>query len=83
MKVSKAFVGRRGSWAYVGRSRVTMATRAELDRRAHEGQTVVPGGTGGHSLEAQEHLAQGIDQSRVKFMHCYAMNLKLFFSSRV
>lgn len=59
LKVSKAFVGRRGSWAYVGRSRVTMATRAELDRRAHEGQTVVPGGTGGHSLEAQEHLAQG------------------------
>lgn len=33
--------------------------RAELDRRAREGQTVVPGGTGGKSLEAQEHLAEG------------------------
>nr|AHF21582.1 late embryogenesis abundant protein [Tamarix hispida] len=33
--------------------------RAELDRRAREGETVVPGGTGGKSLEAQEHLAQG------------------------
>lgn len=33
--------------------------RAELDRRAREGETVVPGGTGGKSLEAQEHLAEG------------------------
>ncbi|XP_019158271.1 PREDICTED: em protein H5 [Ipomoea nil] len=33
--------------------------RAELDRKAREGQTVVPGGTGGKSLEAQEHLAEG------------------------
>jgi hypothetical protein len=40
-------------------SRVRMATRAELDRRAREGEVVVPGGTGGHTLEAQEHLAEG------------------------
>ncbi|XP_049404974.1 em-like protein [Solanum stenotomum] len=33
--------------------------RAELDRKAREGVTVVPGGTGGKSLEAQEHLAEG------------------------
>ncbi|XWS07622.1 hypothetical protein CRYUN_Cryun41cG0005000 [Craigia yunnanensis] len=32
--------------------------REELDRRAKEGETVVPGGTGGKSLEAQEHLAE-------------------------
>lgn len=34
--------------------------RAELDARARQGETVVPGGTGGKSLEAQEHLAEGI-----------------------
>ncbi|OEL25847.1 Late embryogenesis abundant protein EMB564 [Dichanthelium oligosanthes] len=34
-------------------------TRKELDRKAREGETVVPGGTGGKSLEAQEHLAEG------------------------
>ncbi|PNT71500.1 late embryogenesis abundant protein B19.3 [Brachypodium distachyon] len=33
--------------------------RSELDRKAREGETVVPGGTGGKTLEAQEHLAQG------------------------
>ncbi|RZC79446.1 hypothetical protein C5167_003662 [Papaver somniferum] len=33
--------------------------RQELDARAREGETVVPGGTGGKSLEAQEHLAEG------------------------
>lgn len=33
--------------------------RAELDARARQGETVVPGGTGGKSLEAQEHLAEG------------------------
>ncbi|XP_072960773.1 em protein H5-like [Typha angustifolia] len=37
----------------------TEQERAELDRRAKEGETVVPGGTGGKSLEAQEHLAEG------------------------
>ncbi|XP_010253790.1 PREDICTED: protein EMB-1-like [Nelumbo nucifera] len=33
--------------------------RTELDARARQGETVVPGGTGGKSLEAQEHLAEG------------------------
>ncbi|KAL6531106.1 Em-like protein GEA6 [Orobanche minor] len=33
--------------------------RAELDAKAKQGETVVPGGTGGKSLEAQEHLAEG------------------------
>lgn len=33
--------------------------REELDARARQGETVVPGGTGGKSLEAQEHLAEG------------------------
>ncbi|ESR42670.1 Em-like protein GEA6 [Citrus sinensis] len=33
--------------------------RAELDQRARQGETVVPGGTRGKSLEAQEHLAEG------------------------
>lgn len=33
--------------------------RKELDTRARQGETVVPGGTGGKSLEAQEHLAEG------------------------
>ncbi|EXB88407.1 hypothetical protein L484_007690 [Morus notabilis] len=34
-------------------------SRQELDARAKQGETVVPGGTGGKSLEAQEHLAEG------------------------
>ncbi|XP_015950428.1 protein SLE2 [Arachis duranensis] len=33
--------------------------RQELDERAKQGETVVSGGTGGKSLEAQEHLAEG------------------------
>lgn len=33
--------------------------RKELDEKAKQGETVVPGGTGGKSLEAQEHLAEG------------------------
>ncbi|GMN71333.1 hypothetical protein TIFTF001_051821 [Ficus carica] len=33
--------------------------RRELDEKARQGKTVVPGGTGGKSLEAQEHLAEG------------------------
>lgn len=35
-------------------------SREELDEKAKQGETVVQGGTGGHSLEAQEHLAEGI-----------------------
>lgn len=34
--------------------------RQQLDEKARHGETVVPGGTGGKSLEAQEHLAEGI-----------------------
>jgi hypothetical protein len=34
-------------------------SRAKLDAKAQQGETVVPGGTGGKSLEAQEHLAEG------------------------
>ncbi|XP_018842263.1 protein SLE2 [Juglans microcarpa x Juglans regia] len=37
----------------------TERERAELDARARQGETVIPGGTGGKSLEAQEHLAEG------------------------
>ncbi|OMO75972.1 Stress induced protein [Corchorus olitorius] len=33
--------------------------RAELDARARQGEVVVPGGTRGKSLEAQERLAEG------------------------
>lgn len=33
--------------------------REELENKAREGETVVPGGSGGKSLEAQEHLAEG------------------------
>lgn len=33
--------------------------RVELDVKARQGETVVPGGTGGKVLEAQEHLAEG------------------------
>lgn len=33
--------------------------KKELDARARQGETVVPGGTGGKSLEAQQHLAEG------------------------
>ncbi|XP_047042580.1 em protein H5 isoform X3 [Lolium rigidum] len=36
--------------------------RSELDSKAREGQTVVPGGTGGKSVEAQENLAEGTDK---------------------
>ena len=38
----------------------TQQDRAQLDAKAKEGQTVVPGGTGGKSLESQEHLAEGV-----------------------
>jgi hypothetical protein len=34
--------------------------KSELDSLAREGQTVVPGGTGGKSFDAQEKLAEGI-----------------------
>lgn len=40
-------------------SRQERREREELDAKAQQGETVVPGGTGGKSLEAQEHLAEG------------------------
>ncbi|TQD79490.1 hypothetical protein C1H46_034954 [Malus baccata] len=33
--------------------------RQELDQKARQGETVVPGGTGGKNLDSQEHLAEG------------------------
>lgn len=41
--------------------------REELDARARQGETIVPGGTGGKSLEAQEHLAEGSRLLRLPF----------------
>lgn len=41
------------------RQEVDAKERQELDAKAKHGETVVPGGTGGKSLEAQEHLADG------------------------
>lgn len=35
-------------------------SREKLDEKARQGETVVPGGTGGKSVEAQERLAEGI-----------------------
>lgn len=33
--------------------------KKQLDKRAKKGETVVPGGSGGRSFEAQQHLAEG------------------------
>nr|ABB52062.1 late embryogenesis-abundant protein 1a [Brassica napus] len=33
--------------------------KKQLDERAKKGETVVQGGTGGKSFEAQQHLAEG------------------------
>ncbi len=38
---------------------LTPEEREDLDRRARNGEEVVPGGAGGKSLEAQIHLAEG------------------------
>lgn len=37
--------------------------KKQLDERAKKGETVVPGGTGGKSFEAQQHLAEGLSFS--------------------
>ncbi|KAL3698995.1 hypothetical protein R1sor_017017 [Riccia sorocarpa] len=37
----------------------TRSKQHELDAKAAAGETVVPGGTGGKSLEAQQRLAEG------------------------
>lgn len=43
--------------------------RAELDARTRQGGTVIPGSTGGKTLEAQEHLAEGNDSvSNIYFL---------------
>lgn len=34
---------------------------SDLNAKAREGETVVPGGTGGKSVDAQERLAEGTD----------------------
>lgn len=61
-------VARSSSWEVVSYQKVfgnqTMSQqqqqhREELDRKARQGDTIVPGRTGGKSLEAQEHLAEG------------------------
>lgn len=36
--------------------------KEELDARAKQGETVVPGGTRGKSLDAQINLAEGINK---------------------
>ncbi|KAG6488656.1 protein SLE1-like [Zingiber officinale] len=51
--------GRQQSGVAAIRSMSTEQERRELDELARRGETVVPGGTGGKSLEAQEHLAEG------------------------
>ncbi|KAL2901555.1 Protein SLE2 [Bienertia sinuspersici] len=33
--------------------------KKDLEEKAKHGETVVPGGTGGKSVEAQQHLAEG------------------------
>ncbi|KAK1421344.1 hypothetical protein QVD17_23599 [Tagetes erecta] len=39
--------------------KISEEEKKNLDQRAAEGETVVPGGTRGKSLEAQERLAEG------------------------
>ncbi|RZC78049.1 hypothetical protein C5167_002243 [Papaver somniferum] len=34
-------------------------SKSELDEKARQGETVVPSGTGGKTVEAQQNLAQG------------------------
>lgn len=58
-----------------------MATRSqqkkeEMDEKARQGETVVPGGTGGKSVEAQQHLAEG----PLFFPSCYFfLYIRAFF----
>ena len=44
--------------------------KAELDARARQGETVVPSGTRGKSLEAQIHLAEGNNDSKQILFLC-------------
>nr|GEX15666.1 small hydrophilic plant seed protein, conserved site-containing protein [Tanacetum cinerariifolium] len=45
--------------------------RYELDAKAKQGETVIPGGTGGKSLEAQEHLAEGSSPLSLNITNIY------------
>jgi hypothetical protein len=42
--------------------------REELEERVRLGETVIPGGTGGKSLEAQQHLAEGMQLINKSFI---------------
>jgi hypothetical protein len=42
--------------------------REELEERVKLGETVIPGGTGGKSLEAQQHLAEGMQLINKSFI---------------
>lgn len=55
-------------------------SREELDTKARQGETVVPGGTGGKSLEAQEHLAEGIHDLYIMYTYIYIYICKEYFS---
>lgn len=50
--------------------------KKKLDERAAHGETVVPGGTGGKTLEAQENLAEGIHIYLFFTNYCYVRFLK-------
>lgn len=49
--------------------------KKQLDERAKKGETVVQGGTGGKSFEAQQHLAEGLSTSCYHFMVTYVSKL--------
>lgn len=55
----QGYIGYKGGRILRKRSMASGQLREELENKAREGETVVPGGTGGKSLEAQEHLAEG------------------------
>lgn len=55
----QGYIGYKGGRILRKRSMASGQLREELANKAREGETVVPGGTGGKSLEAQEHLAEG------------------------
>ena len=55
----QGYIGYKGGRILRKRSMASGQLREELENKAREGETVVPGGSGGKSLEAQEHLAEG------------------------
>ena len=56
-----------------------MSGKSDLDARAAAGETVVEGGTGGKSLQAQKNLAQGNSYFLKDILH--ALDSTHFFSS--